>query len=213
MHGVNCKLSPNAQRVKKGIDFLLIMMSTIILIPIFLLIVLLLRIDSMGPIFYGHKRLGKNGTYFKAWKFRSMVQNADIILKEYIESDPKIKLEWETNFKLKNDPRITHMGKFLRKTSLDELPQLWNVLRGEMSLVGPRPIVDAEKIKYGDSYTLFSRVRPGMTGLWQISGRSDTGYDERVRLDVKYIMEWSLFLDLYIFIKTIGAITKKTGAY
>ncbi|MDX9827892.1 MAG: sugar transferase, partial [Spirochaetia bacterium] len=148
-----------------------------------------------------------------AWKFRSMVANSKEVLQKILSSDPAKKLEWEANQKLQDDPRITRMGRFLRKTSLDEIPQIWNVIKGEMSLVGPRPIVEDEIVKYGHHYKLFSSVKPGMSGLWQVSGRSETDYEERVALDILYIQSWSLWLDLYVLFKTVGAVLGGKGAY
>jgi lipopolysaccharide/colanic/teichoic acid biosynthesis glycosyltransferase len=142
-----------------------------------------------------------------------MVQDADRVLQEYLEKNPALREEWESSYKLKNDPRITRVGKFLRKTSLDELPQLINVIKGEMSLVGPRPIVDDEVKFYGKSFRLYTQVLPGMTGLWQISGRSDTSYDYRVSLDEYYIRHWSIWMDFYILVRTVWVVLKHSGAY
>jgi len=142
-----------------------------------------------------------------------MVQDADTILATYLAEHPELQAEWEANHKLRNDPRITPIGRFLRTTSLDELPQLWNVLNGTMSLVGPRPIVQDETHKYGDVYPLYTRVPPGITGLWQISGRNDTGYEERVTLDATYIRNWSPWIDLTTLWKTLAVVLGKRGAY
>ena len=168
---------------------------------------------SGRPIFYGHKRVGQNGKHFPCYKFRTMKPNADILLQELIAGCPDSKAEWLRDFKLKNDPRITPIGQFLRKTSLDELPQLWNVLKGEMSLVGPRPIVDAELERYGNQVNYYLEAKPGITGLWQISGRNDVSYDTRVYLDTWYVKNWSLYNDLVILFKTLNVILKKDGAY
>jgi lipopolysaccharide/colanic/teichoic acid biosynthesis glycosyltransferase len=142
-----------------------------------------------------------------------MVLNADLALTEYLAANPEAQAEWNLDHKLRNDPRITRIGKFLRKTSLDELPQLWNVLRGEMSLVGPRPIVDAEISKYAEHFDLYAKVKPGITGMWQISGRNDTTYEERVGLDAFYSRNWSPFLDIYILARTIKVVLLREGAY
>ncbi|HOX31123.1 MAG TPA: undecaprenyl-phosphate galactose phosphotransferase WbaP [Spirochaetales bacterium] len=198
---------------KRCQDFVLTLLGGILALPFLLLIALAIKLDSPGPVLYGHTRLGKDGRPFKAWKFRSMVLGADARLKAHLESDPAARREWEESFKLKSDPRVTRVGRFLRRTSLDELPQLINVLAGEMSLVGPRPIVEAEREKYGDAYERFARMTPGMTGLWQVSGRSDTGYEERVALDSFYSQSWSVWLDLYILYKTIGVVFRGRGAY
>lgn len=168
---------------------------------------------SGRPIFYGHKRVGQHGKHFPCYKFRTMAPNADVLLKELLERDPEAKIEWERDFKLKNDPRITPIGHFLRRTSLDELPQLWNVLKGEMSLVGPRPIVDAELERYGNQVDYYLEAKPGVTGLWQVSGRSDTSYDTRVYLDAWYVKNWSLFNDIVILFRTVKVLVKKDGAY
>lgn len=199
--------------VKRFFDLFLSIVGGLIISPFMLLIGILVKIDSPGPMFYGHHRLGKDGVPFKAWKFRSMVTDGDEVLAKLLASDPAAKAEWEASYKLKNDPRVTRMGRFLRKTSLDELPQIWNVIRGEMSLVGPRPIIEDEIPKYGHHYKLFSSVKPGMAGLWQVSGRSDTNYEERVALDIYYIQSWSLWMDLYILFKLPHEIFAGDGAY
>jgi lipopolysaccharide/colanic/teichoic acid biosynthesis glycosyltransferase len=142
-----------------------------------------------------------------------MVMNGDQVLLQYLAQHPELALEWERNQKLKDDPRVTRIGKFLRRTSLDELPQLWNVLKGEMSLVGPRPIIQEEVARYGDRFSLYTQVYPGLTGLWQVSGRNDTSYDERVRLDTYYVRNWSLWLDIYLLARTAGVVLAGRGAY
>lgn len=183
-----------------------------LLSPLFVYIALQVKKDG-GSVFFGHTRLGKNGKTFKCWKFRSMIVNAQDVLEEVLANDPEARKEWEAEFKLKNDPRITKIGSFLRKSSLDEIPQLFNVLRGEMSLVGPRPIV-ADEIKfYGDKIKDYYAVRPGITGLWQASGRNDVSYDLRVYLDSWYVRHWSVWTDIVIIIKTIFALALKRGAY
>jgi len=187
--------------------FLLILISP-------LLLWIGLKVFSSGhPIFYGHKRVGQHGKHFLCYKFRTMLPNSDKLLQELLANDPAARDEWQRDFKLKNDPRITSIGKFLRKTSLDELPQLWNVLRGEMSFVGPRPIVDAELERYGNQINKYLEVKPGISGLWQISGRNDVTYETRVYLDVWYVKNWSLFNDIVILLKTAKVIFKKDGAY
>jgi Undecaprenyl-phosphate galactose phosphotransferase WbaP len=166
-----------------------------------------------GPAIYGHERIGKGGHSFKCLKFRSMVVNSKEVLAELLEKDPAAKEEWDATFKLKNDPRITKIGGFLRRTSLDELPQLFNVLKGEMSLVGPRPIITAELERYNDEVDYYLLSKPGMTGLWQVSGRSDVDYETRVYLDAWYVKNWSMWNDIAILFKTIGVVLKKDGAY
>ncbi|TCZ61461.1 undecaprenyl-phosphate galactose phosphotransferase WbaP [Klebsiella grimontii] len=166
-----------------------------------------------GPSIYGHERIGKGGKPFKCLKFRSMVINSKEVLDELLASNDDARKEWEATFKLKNDPRITKIGNFLRRTSLDELPQLFNVLKGEMSLVGPRPIITAELERYNDEVDYYLLSKPGMTGLWQVSGRSDVDYETRVYLDAWYVKNWSMWNDIAILFKTIGVVLKKDGAY
>ncbi|MEM5775040.1 MAG: sugar transferase, partial [Anaerolineaceae bacterium] len=170
-----------------------------------------IAVDSPGPIFYSNNRIGKNGKIFRKWKFRSMIPDADNVLAKYLEEHPEAMEEWKLCQKLKKDPRVTRIGRYLRKFSLDELPQLWNVFIGEMSLVGPRPIVDAEQ--YRNCYNLYVHVRPGLTGLWQVSGRNDVSFAERVRMDEYYIRNWSIWLDAIILARTPGAVLKGRGAY
>lgn len=164
------------------------------------------------PIFFGHYRVGRDGQMFKCWKFRSMVINSAEMLAELLKNDPAAKAEWDRDQKLTNDPRVTPVGAFLRKTSLDELPQLWNVLKGEMRLVGPRPITLGELDRYGEARWHYLNATPGMTGLWQVSGRSDTTYEERVELDRDYVEQRSLWSDAVILLKTIAVVLGKGGA-
>jgi Undecaprenyl-phosphate galactose phosphotransferase WbaP len=199
--------------IKRFMDLALVIIGGILILPFLLLIALLIKLNSPGPVLYKHKRLGKNGKYFYTYKFRSMVVDAQERLEKMLESDPAIKMEWEKNQKLQNDPRITSLGKFLRRTSLDEFPQLINILKGEMSLVGPRPIVDDEVKKYGDDYDRIFSITPGLTGLWQVSGRSDTNYQDRVTYDSYYLQSWSIWLDLWIIFKTFGVVLIGKGAY
>jgi Undecaprenyl-phosphate galactose phosphotransferase WbaP len=180
---------------------------------LFALIALAIKLTSKGPVFYGHKRNGRHGKVFRALKFRTMVLDADRLLADYLVSHTELVPEWQRNQKLKNDPRITRVGKLLRRSSLDELPQLFNVLIGQMSLVGPRPIVNDEIVKYGRGYGLYQRVLPGLTGLWQVSGRNNTTYEERVAFDEHYVHNWSVWLDLYILVRTIKTVTTAEGAY
>jgi Undecaprenyl-phosphate galactose phosphotransferase WbaP len=199
--------------IKRFIDLSIVIIGGLIILPFLLVFALLIKLTSPGPILYGHTRLGLNGQHFKAYKFRSMVVNAEEKLELILESNPDIKEEWEINRKLKNDPRVTKIGRFLRRTSFDEFPQLINILRGEMSLVGPRPIVDDEIKRYGEDFNRIFSVRPGLTGLWQVSGRSDTNYAERVALDTYYLQSWSVWMDLWILYKTVGVVLKGKGAY
>ena len=173
---------------------------------------LLVKLTSKGSVFYRSKRLGKNGKSIDVLKFRTMRENADSELEQIFSENPELRTEWESKFKLENDPRITRIGRFLRRTSLDELPQFWNVIKGEMALIGPRPIIEQEKKYYGKDYKTFSSVKPGITGLWQVSGRSNTDYEERVALDIFYINNWSLWMDYYIFFATINAVILRRGA-
>lgn len=202
------------QIIKRSFDLIFGIMLLPVLLPVFLIISILIKLDSKGPIFYAHTRIGKGGKPIKVLKFRSMYVDADKRLKEILESDPEAKKEWETYFKLKNDPRVTRVGKFLRKTSLDELPQVINVLVGDMSFVGPRPVVKEELDKYYKEFAEFYyMVKPGITGLWQVSGRSNTDYNFRVKLDTWYVLNWSLWLDIIILFKTIKVVLKREGAY
>ncbi|MEM7334573.1 MAG: sugar transferase [Chloroflexota bacterium] len=194
---------------KLGFDLLIVIPAMIFLLPLFLLLALAVKLDSPGPIIYRRRVLGKNGRVFDAFKFRTMHINGDEILARY----PKLRAELNKNYKLKCDPRVTRVGKFLRKFSLDELPQLFNIIKQDMSLVGPRIITPEELPKYGPYGALLLTVMPGLTGLWQISGRSDTSYDERVTLDMEYIKEWSVWSDLKILFLTIPAVLKGDGAY
>ena len=199
-------------RVKRTVEVLLAIGMLIALLPLFLIFALIIRVDG-GPTFYGQVRVGRGGRPFRCLKFRSMVHNADKVLADLLARDPEAALEWANDFKLKNDPRITRLGRFLRSSSLDELPQLLNVLRGDMSFVGPRPIVEAEIERYREDIDLYYLVRPGITGLWQVSGRNDVSYDERVALDARYVLNWSLKFDLMIMLKTLPAVLRKSGAY
>jgi len=204
---------PSRQLLKRAIDLLLIVSFGLALVPLILLISLAIKLDSDGPVIYGHRRIGRGGREFKAWKFRSMVSNADVILEKYLASDPALRDEWERAQKLRYDPRITRLGRILRRTSLDELPQLWNVLCGEMSLVGPRPIVRDEIKHYGLDYETYTYVQGGLTGLWQVSGRSDTSYQQRVDFDRFYVQNWSVWLDFCILFRTIGTVLSRAGAF
>ena len=199
--------------IKRAQDIVFVSIGGLILLPFLLIIALLIKATSAGPVLYSQKRLGLNGKHFNAYKFRSMVKDADSHLKALLESDQELRNEWESGYKLKNDPRITKIGKFLRRTSFDEFPQFINILKGEMSLVGPRPVVEDEIKKYGENYKRIFSVKPGLTGLWQISGRSDTNYMERISYDTYYLQSWSVWLDLWILYKTPGIVFRGRGAY
>jgi Undecaprenyl-phosphate galactose phosphotransferase WbaP len=201
------------QGIKRFMDLAVVIIGGALAMPFLLLAALLIKINSTGPVLYKQKRLGKNGKHFYAYKFRSMVIDADEKLRKILESDPALKKEWEENHKLCKDPRITNIGKILRRTSIDEVPQLINILKGEMSLVGPRPIVDEEIKKYGEDYIRVFSVKPGLTGLWQVSGRSNTDYVDRVAYDTYYLQSWSVWLDMWIIFKTFGVVIMGKGAY
>lgn len=199
--------------IKRSIDIALALIAILLGSPILLTIALLIKFGSKGPVFYGHTRIGVKGRRFSAWKFRTMYTNGDDLLHERLRQDPAAKAEWQDDQKLRDDPRITPIGRFLRKWSFDELPQILNVLRGDMSLVGPRPIVNAEAARYGDMFELYTSVKPGITGLWQVSGRNNTTYEERVRFDAYYVRNWSPWLDAYIMARTLMVVVRRTGAY
>ena len=200
-------------RTKRAIDIGGSLALLLMTAPIFLILYLLARLEG-GPAFYVHRRIGRDGIPFGCLKFRTMVPDADRVLEALLARDPAARHEWQTTWKLKSDPRVTCRGAFLRATSLDELPQLFNVLRGEMSLVGPRPVVQAElDTLYGSAAPLYMSVRPGLTGPWQVSGRSDADYDGRVSLDVAYVRNPSIRTDLVILLRTVGAVLKRRGAY
>jgi Undecaprenyl-phosphate galactose phosphotransferase WbaP len=203
---------PGRQFVKRVIDLVLTILIGIVAAPLIALIALAIRLDSEGKVVYRQRRIGRGGREFYAIKFRSMVENADQILARYLAENSALREEWGATHKLKNDPRITRLGRFLRRTSLDELPQLWNVIRGEMSLVGPRPIVREEIAHYGFDFETYTYVHAGLTGLWQVSGRSDTSYQQRVDFDRFYVENWSVWLDFCILFRTIGVVVTRAGA-
>ena len=198
---------------KRGLDIILLVLSSVFVLPVIIFIAAMQLLLSGKDIFFIHERIGKDGKKFKLYKFRTMKQDADLDLKNLLDNDEQLEKEWNESYKLKTDPRVTTFGKFLRKYSLDELPQLLNILKGQMSFVGPRPIVEGEIPKYGKSFAAYSGTVPGITGLWQINGRSDTKYDQRIDFDVYYTKNWSIFLDLYILFKTPFVIFKRKGAY
>ncbi|MGD9632754.1 MAG: undecaprenyl-phosphate galactose phosphotransferase WbaP [Pirellulales bacterium] len=204
---------PLPRITKRCMDLVASLIGGILLLPLLFYIAVAVKMSSRGAILYGHDRIGKDGKRFKAWKFRSMFENSSDVLEYYLEQHPDLRIEWEKDHKLRYDPRVTRIGRFIRKTSLDELPQIWNVVRGQMSLVGPRPIVNAEVVKYGPYYGLYTMVTPGITGVWQISGRNNTTYEERVQLDSYYVRNWSPWLDLYLLIRTIRIVLFADGAY
>ncbi len=206
-------LLPGPRVLKRVLDVTAAVVLGLLGLPLVALIALAVRLDSPGPVFFAQPRIGKGGRKFRAWKFRTMVRDAQEVLDRYLREHPELREEWERDQKLRHDPRVTRVGRLLRRASLDELPQLWNVLRGEMSLVGPRPIVDEEVARYGPRFTLYAQVLPGITGLWQVSGRNDTTYEERVELDSYYVRNWSVWLDLYILARTVWVVLTARGAY
>ncbi|RMD88924.1 MAG: sugar transferase [Alphaproteobacteria bacterium] len=195
---------------KRRLDIAGVLLMAPLALPLIAVLWLLVRLDG-GPGFFGHWRVGRDGRAFRCWKLRSMVPDAEARLEALLASDPLLRAEWRAGFKLTRDPRVTRLGRFLRKTSLDELPQLWNVLRGEMSLVGPRPVPRAELAAYGGYAWAYLECRPGLTGLWQVSGRNDTSYEERIRLDVSYLARAGLGTDLAILARTPLAVIGCTG--
>jgi len=197
----NLSAIPVSRRFKRAVDLCFVVSVGIPLLPLFAIIALAIKLTSRGPVFYAQTRHGIGGRTFRAWKFRSMIVHADEILPTHLRADPALAEEWRSRHKLRRDPRITGLGRFLRRTSLDELPQFWNILVGEMSLVGPRPIVAEEISRYGEAYSLYQGVLPGLTGLWQVSGRNLLSYQERVALD------------LYILARTVTAVLFARGAY
>jgi Undecaprenyl-phosphate galactose phosphotransferase WbaP len=203
---------PMPRLVKRLFDLAGSLALVVVLSPLLVYLSWKIR-QTGGAAIFSHLRVGRYGRMFGCLKFRTMVPDADRVLREHLDADLSARAEWERDFKLKDDPRITPIGAFLRRTSLDELPQLWNVLKGEMSLVGPRPVIEEELDRYGDQVGYYLETRPGITGLWQISGRNDTGYEDRVALDSWYVRNWSLWYDLVILAKTVRVVLRREGAY
>jgi exopolysaccharide production protein ExoY len=193
---------------KRFMDLVIATTALALAAPVMILVALLIRMTMGGPTVFSHTRVGRGGKPFRCYKFRSMVCNADEVLKACIETNPEIRLEWEKTHKIRNDPRVTRLGRMLRKSSLDELPQLFNVIRGDMSCVGPRPVVKDELPQYGDHLGEYLQGRPGLTGLWQVSGRSSVDYASRVALDSQYVRNWSIWLDVSILFKTVFAVMR-----
>jgi Undecaprenyl-phosphate galactose phosphotransferase WbaP len=207
----NSHAQPMARLSKAAFDIAVASLLLLVASPLLLAIALLVRLDG-GPALYGQRRIGRNGRHFPCLKFRTMVVDADQVLQKLLSEDPALNEQWRSQQKLDHDPRITRVGKFLRQTSLDELPQLINVLKLEMSLVGPRPIVDDEVAHYGEHIAEYHATRPGLTGLWQVSGRSNTSYRRRVRLDVWYVNNRTIWIDIVVLLKTIPAVLNRSGA-
>jgi undecaprenyl-phosphate galactose phosphotransferase len=212
IHLRNNLANPVHRAVKRSFDLLGALILLVLLSPLFAVLAYLVSRDG-GPPWFAHTRVGQNGRLFGCLKFRSMVVNAESVLEQLLARDAVAREEWARDFKLRNDPRISPVGRFLRRTSLDELPQLWNVLKGEMSLVGPRPVVEAELARYGDDVDYYLTAKPGMTGLWQVSGRNDVDYETRVYLDAWYVKNWALWSDIAILFKTITVVFGRNGAY
>jgi lipopolysaccharide/colanic/teichoic acid biosynthesis glycosyltransferase len=196
-------------KVKRIIDMVLSLVGLIVLVPVFLVLGITIKLDSKGPVFFKHKRVGKNGKEMYIYKFRTMVKNAEELIKDFSEEELK---EFKENYKLKNDKRITRVGNFLRKTSLDELPQILNILKGELSIIGPRPVVEEELEKYGENKHKFLSATPGLTGYWAANGRSATTYEERMKMELHYIDNISLTMDIKVFFQTIKSVIKREGA-
>jgi Undecaprenyl-phosphate galactose phosphotransferase WbaP len=207
--------SLHGETAKRTFDVLFSLTVLIVFSPLYLVLVLLIMSTSPGPVFYVQERVGRNYRRFDCIKFRTMVEDADGMLAQMMERSPRLRQEFQANFKLRRDPRITWIGRFLRITSLDEFPQFWNVLKGDMSVVGPRPLVVEELPKYGKYMDRVLNARPGITGLWQVSGRNDIPYPRRVQIDVYYVNSRSFWMDLWIMVKTIGVVIcpKGNGAY
>lgn len=195
--------------IKRFIDIVLSFIALVLLSPIFLIIAICIKIESKGPVFFVHKRVGKNGKMIRMYKFRTMVPNAEELIKQFT---PEQMREFKENFKLENDPRITKVGSFLRKTSLDELPQLVNILKGDLSIIGPRPVIGEELEKYGKNKEKFLSVTPGLTGYWAANGRSCTSYEKRMEMELYYIDNLSWKMDIKVFLKTILSVIKREGA-
>ena len=210
---VESQYTSNYQSLKRGFDLTLTVSILLCIFPLVALISLILMCFQGRPIFIKHNRVGRYGRRFPCYKFRTMVNNAEEALAAHLASNPTLRGEWEATQKLKRDPRVTAFGAVLRKSSVDEIPQLWNVVRGDMSLVGPRPIVDKEVRFYGSAIAKYYDVRPGLTGPWQISGRSDVSYATRVRLDEEYVDNWSFQQDLQILLRTVPAVMRMRGSY
>jgi exopolysaccharide production protein ExoY len=199
--------------IKRSFDVVGSLAGLALLSPLFLMVALLVKLSDNGPIFYGHKRIGRGGRIFSCLKFRTMVPDGERVLAAYLATNPEANAEWIATRKLKNDPRVTRVGQVLRKLSLDELPQILNILQGDMSLVGPRPVVRDELEIYGSAAVYYLKSRPGLTGLWQVSGRNDVSYDTRVAFDRHYVENWSLSEDIRIIFKTVPAVWMSRGSY
>lgn len=198
--------------IKRAIDLIGAILIVVVFLPLLCIVAVGVALSSGQPLIYSHRRVGLRGRSFNVHKFRSMRKNADEVLTAFLDSDPGARSEWEAFRKLKDDPRVTRFGAFLRSSSLDELPQLWNVIRGEMSLVGPRPVTRSESSKYGQNWATYCSMKPGISGLWQVNGRNGLTYEQRVAYDVEYVSQWSLALDFRILIKTVAVVLRREGS-
>jgi exopolysaccharide production protein ExoY len=212
-HAAQQRSQPLGGGVKRAMDIVLSGAAIVLLAPVLIGLAFLVQCSSPGPVLYGHSRVGFGGKTFRCWKFRSMVTNGDAVLANHLRKNATAQSEWSETQKLRHDPRVTALGRVLRKLSLDELPQLFNIFLGDMSIVGPRPIVMDEVRRYGPSLGHYLRTRPGLTGLWQISGRSDVGYRQRVLLDRVYVKKWNLLTDIGIILRTVPAVLRSRGSY
>ncbi len=206
--GTGSKNPPVGGLLKRILDLIIATTALVMAAPVMIVVALLIKMTAGGPAVFSHSRVGFGGKPFSCYKFRSMVANSEDVLKSYLEANPNIRMEWEKTHKIRNDPRVTFLGRMLRKSSLDELPQLYNIIRGDMSCVGPRPIVKEELLRYGDHVGEYLRTRPGLTGLWQVSGRSSMDYANRVALDSQYVRNWSVWFDIAILFRTIFAVMR-----
>lgn len=199
--------------LKRAFDIILSILGLVAALPLFLFVTLAVKLSDPGPIIYRQVRVGLGGRPFVCFKFRTMCVDSEAVLAAHLDANPKARMEWEAQRKLIDDPRVSKLGRLLRRSSLDELPQLMNVLRGDMSLIGPRPIVTSEMSRYGDRLPLYLAARPGLSGAWQVSGRSDCSYDKRVALDADYVSNWRFSTDLWILLRTVYAVLERRGSY
>ena len=206
------RLTASERAIKRGIDIVGALTLLTLMAPLYLFIMLCVRVSMGSPIHFGQVRLGEKGRRFRFYKFRSMVHDSEAVLDEFLSRNDMARTEWDTFQKLEKDPRITWVGRVIRKLSLDELPQIWNVLKGDMSLVGPRPCMERQRSLYGREWDSYCAVRPGLTGLWQVSGRNRLPYAKRVELDAQYVQNWSLWLDLSILARTVTVVITGDGS-
>jgi len=209
----NNLLDSGSRIVKRTIDLASSILLTLFLLPVMAIIALMIVVESGFPVFYFQQRLGHGGRMFQMWKFRTMVHNSSVVLDRCLAGNAALRKEWTEFQKLRNDPRVTRVGMLLRRTSLDELPQLWNIIKGEMSLVGPRPYLDSQMAEYRAAYSIYVKTTPGLTGLWQVSGRNRTTIAERIECDIYYIRNWSVWMDIHLLAKTVGTVLSGDGAY